>query len=127
MTSKVGAGVITLTSIPGSLFDETEAVYKVLDEHEFRLWQGYAVTFVFSPAESVGWGYKPDVPPGYCVVPFHHYTTTRWLGYVYDHINRNRLDNRGCNLRRVPRVINSINKTRKSRIVGLTRPTDRPF
>lgn len=39
-------------------------------------------------------------------------------GMCVDHINRNRLDNRTCNLRIVPKALNAVNVTTRNKVRG---------
>lgn len=50
------------------------------------------------------------------LVAMHHLIIKRHSGLITDHINRNRLDNRACNLRLVTRRQNSINSGAYSKL-----------
>lgn len=49
------------------------------------------------------------------LVKFHHLVLKPKEGYVIDHINRNPLDNRMCNLRYATQCVNTINQSLSSR------------
>jgi hypothetical protein len=114
----------------GTIFlcDDTQQVDEILGNNAFWLYDGYAVAHVYCPGgDEIGWGFSKDprVPLGHCIKPFHHFVTSWFRGYQIDHINRNRLDNRGCNLRRVTPAVNGlnrkVNKLWKHGVEGLSR------
>lgn len=87
---------ILLTKGASALVDNED--FEMLNEHKWYLsFYGYAV-------RDIG-GRKYKV-----AVPMHRFLNKTPRGYVTDHINRNKLDNRKANLRSVTGSQNGINR-----------------
>lgn len=96
-TTKNGVTKIPLGKNAKDGFALVDKEFAWLDKHNWCTKAGYAVTSVDDR-----------------IVRMHHLVLPRKDGYDIDHINRNRADNRSCNLRYATRTQNLHNKMPKN-------------